>query len=353
MVAYGRQLQRSLNSACEDGTPMARYGVRFENDPTLTPQDYQELGMQAEALGYETVWVPEGGGRDSLTALAGIAMRTERVRLGTGILPIYARTATNTAMGAAGMAAVSGDRFILGLGVGHRPTVEGRDGVPFSRPIARLRQTIRVVRRLLAGETVSSRGYHFNIADASLGAAAPRERVPIYIAALGPQMLELAGEMADGVLMNWTAESFLPQAIEHISRGANMAGRDISEIDIAGYVRVAAGGDEEAVRESLRSQVARYASNAYYRNFFVETGFGAEITEAADALQAGDLARASEAITREMQDQVAVVGSPEHCRAALERRRAAGLQLPVVAPFAIGDNKESHRTTIEALAPAV
>ena len=330
---------------------MARYGVRFENDPTLTPQDYQDLGMQAEALGYETVWVPEGGGRDSLTALSSIAMKTERVRLGTGILPIYARTATNTAMGAAGMAAVSGDRFILGLGVGHRPTVEGRDGVPFSRPIARLRQTIRVVRRLLAGETVSSRGYHFNIADASLGAAAPREQVPIYVAALGPQMLELAGEMADGVLMNWTAESFMPQAIEHISRGAHMAGRDISEIDIAGYVRVAAGGDEDAVRESLRSQVARYASNAYYRNFFVETGFGEEMAEAADALQAGDLARASEAITREMQDQVAVVGSPEHCRAALDRRRAAGLQSPVVAPFAIGDNKESHRATIEALAP--
>ena len=330
---------------------MARYGVRFENDPTLTPQDYQELGIQAEALGYETVWVPEGGGRDSLTALASIAMKTERVRLGTGILPIYARTATNTAMGAAGMAAVSGDRFILGLGVGHRPTVEERDGVPFSRPIARLRQTIRVVRRLLAGETVSSKGHHFNIAGASLGAAAPRERVPIYIAALGPQMLELAGEMADGVLMNWTAESFLPQAIEHISRGAHLAGRDISEIDIAGYVRVAAGGDEDAVRESLRSQVARYASNAYYRNFFVETGFGKEMAEAADALHAGDLARASGAITLEMQDQVAVVGSPEHCRAALERRRAAGLQLPVVAPFAIGDNKESHRATIEALAP--
>ena len=331
---------------------MARYGVRFENDPTLTPQDYQELGVLAESLGYETVWVPEGGGRDSLTALSSIAMKTERVQLGTGILPIYARTATNTAMGAAGMAAVSGDRFILGLGVGHRPTVEGRDGVPFSRPIARLRQTIRVVRRLLAGETVSSKGYHFNIADASLGAATPEgTRVPIYIAALGPQMLELAGEMADGVLMNWTAESFMPKAIEHIERGAHMAGRDISEIDIAGYVRVAPGGDEDAVRESLRSQVARYASNAYYRNFFVETGFGEEMAEAADALHAGDLARASEAITREMQDQVAVVGSPEHCRAALERRRDAGLQLPVVAPFAIGNNKESHRTTIEALAP--
>ena len=330
---------------------MARYGVRFENDPSLTPQDFQELGKLAEDLGYETVWVPEGGGRDSLTALAAIAMKTERVRLGTGILPIYARTATNTAMGAAGMAAVSGDRFILGLGVGHRPTVEGRDGVPFRQPMARLRETISITRALLSGETVATEGRHFNIASASLGGAAPRERVPIYIAALGPQMLELAGEMADGVLMNWTAEGFIREAVEHVKHGAERAGRDPSEVDIAGYVRVAAGGDEDAVRESLRGQVARYASNTFYRNFFVETGFGEEMEEAAQALAVGDLARASEAITQEMQDQLAVVGTPEECRAALERRRAAGLQLPVVAPFAIGDNKESHRQTISALAP--
>ena len=330
---------------------MPRYGVRLENDPTLTPQDYQELGKLAEDLGYETVWVPEGGGRDSLTALASIAMKTERVRLGTGILPIYARTATNTAMGAAGMAAVSGDRFILGLGVGHRPTVEGRDGVPFRQPMARLRETISIVRGLLSGDTVAAAGRHFNIAAASLGGAAPKERVPIYIAALGPQMLELAGELADGVLMNWTAESFVEQSVEYVKRGAERAGRDPSEIDIAGYVRVAPGGDEDAVRASLRGQVARYASNAFYRNFFAETGFGDEMTEAAEALAAGDMARASEAITLEMQAQVAIVGSPEHCRAALERRRAAGLQHPVVAPFATGDNKQSHIQTITALAP--
>ena len=330
---------------------MPRYGVRFENDPSLTPQDLQELGMLAEELGYDTVWAPEGGGRDSLTALAAIAMKTERVMLGSGILPIYARTATNTAMGAAGMAAVSGGRFILGLGVGHRPSVEGRDGVPFRQPMARLRETIAIVRGLLSGGDVAHEGRHFNISSASLGAAAPKERVPIYIAALGPQMLELAGEMADGVLMNWTAESFVAQSVEHVKRGAEKAGRDPSEIDIAGYVRVAAGGDEDAVRASLRGQVARYASNTFYRNFFVETGFGDEMTEAAEALAAGDLARASEAITQEMQDQVAVVGSPEECKAALERRRAAGLQHPVVAPFAIGDNKESHRHTITVMAP--
>lgn len=330
---------------------MARYGVRLENDPSLTPQDLQQLARLAEDKGYEMVWVPEGGGCDSLTALSAIALATQQVRLGTGILPVFARTAVNTAMGAAGMAAVSGDRFVLGLGVGHRPTVEDRDGVPFHRPMARLRETISIVRSLLAGEQVSALGTHFNVSGASLGAAAPQTKVPIYIAALGPWMLELAGELADGVLMNWTAVSFIPEAVNHIKRGAEKAGRDVSEIDVAGYVRVAVGGDQEAARASLRQQVARYASNTFYSNFFVETGFGKEMAEAAAALAEGDLGRASEAITPEMQNQLAVVGTAEECRAALEMRRQAGLQLPIVAPFAVGNNKISHHATIEAIAP--
>ena len=330
---------------------MARYGVRLENDPTLTPQDYQELGAQAERNGFEAVWVPEGGGRDSLTSLAAIAMKTETVMLGTGILPIFARTATNTAMGAAGMAAVSGGRFMLGLGVGHRPTVESRDGIPFKQPMTRLRETIQIVKALLSGEQVDFPGRQFKISGASLGAAAPKSKVPIYIAALGPQMLEMVGELADGVLMNWTAVDYLGEAVGHIKRGAEKAGRDPKEIDIAGYVRVAVGDDVSASRDSLRRQVARYASNTFYRTFFAETGFDKEMSAAAAALAEGNLDKAADSITVEMQDQVAVVGTVEECRAALEKRRDAGLQLPVIAPFAVGDNKASHQHVIDALAP--
>ena len=330
---------------------MARYGVRLENDPKLTPQDYQELAKLAEDRGHETVWVPEGGGRDSLTSLAAIALNTASIKLGTGILPIFARTPINTAMGAAGMAAVSGGRFILGLGVGHQPTVETRDGVPFKQPMTRLRETIQIVRKLLAGENVDFPGKHFRLYGASLGAATPTAKVPIYIAALGPQMLEMAGELADGVLMNWTSVNFIPQAVAHIKRGAAKAGRDISEIDIAGYVRVAVGDDLTDARASLQRQIARYASNTFYANFFIETGFEGEMKAAAAALAEGDLDKASEAITPEMQNQVAVLGTPGQCREALERRRAAGLQLPVIAPFAVGDDKTSYQLTIEALAP--
>lgn len=331
---------------------MARYGVRLENDPNLSPQDYQVLSAQAEKNGFEAVWVPEGGGRDSLTSLATIAMKTEKVKLGTGILPIFARTPTNTAMGAAGMAAVSDGRFMLGLGVGHAPTVESRDGIPFKAPMTRMRETIQIIKALLAGEEVNFTGKQFKLTGASMGAATPKTKVPIYIAALGPQMLEMVGELADGVLMNWTAVDYLQEAIGHIKLGAEKAGRDPNEIDIAGYVRVAVGDDVSVSRDSLRYQVARYASNPFYRNFFAETGFDKEMSAAAAALADGKLDKAADSITVEMQDQVAVVGTVEECRAALEKRRAGGLQLPVIAPFAVGDNMGSHQHVIEALAPA-
>jgi probable F420-dependent oxidoreductase len=331
---------------------MARYGVRLENDPNLSPQDYQELSSQAEKNGFEAVWVPEGGGRDSLTSLATIAMKTDTVKLGTGILPIFARTPTNTAMSAAGMAAVSDGRFLLGLGVGHAPTVESRDGIPFKQPMTRMRETIQIIKALLSGGEVNFTGKQFKITGASMGAATPKTKVPIYIAALGPQMLEMVGELADGVLMNWTAVDYLGEAIGHIKRGAEKAGRDPNEIDIAGYVRVAVGDNLTESRDSLRRQVARYASNPFYRNFFAQTGFDKEMSAAAAALADGNLDKAADSITEEMQDQVAIVGTVEECRAALEKRRAAGLQLPVIAPFAVGDNMASHRHVIEAMAPA-
>ena len=331
---------------------MARYGVRLENAPNLSPQDYQELSSQAEKNGFEAVWVPEGGGRDSLTSLATIAMKTDTVKLGTGILPIFARTPTNTAMSAAGMAAVSDGRFLLGLGVGHAPTVESRDGIPFKQPMTRMRETIQIIKALLSGEEVNFTGKQFKITGASMGAATPKTKVPIYIAALGPQMLEMVGELADGVLMNWTAVDYLGEAIGHIKRGAEKAGRDPNEIDIAGYVRVAVGDNLTESRVSLRRQVARYASNPFYRNFFAQTGFDKEMSAAAAALADGNLDKAADSITEEMQDQVAIVGTVEECWAALEKRRAAGLQLPVIAPFAVGDNMASHRHVIEAMAPA-
>lgn len=327
---------------------MSRIAVRLENDPRISPNDSLELASLAESRGYEMIWVPEGGGRDSLTQLTYLAGKTERVKLATGILPIYYRTPMLTAMSAAGVGTLSEGRFVLGLGVGHRPSVEGTHGIPFRRPLTHMRETITLVRRLLDGEQVTHAGRVFNVGNATLGAAAPERRVPIYVAALGPQMLELTGELADGVLLNWTASRYLEQAIGHLRRGAEKAGRDPSEIDVAGYVRVAVSDNLDEARASLQGQIARYASNPFYHNFFRGMGFGEEMAEAEEAIRRGDMAAAAGAISQEMQDQVAIVGSAEECRAEIERRRTLGLDLPVVAPFTVDEAKASYVRVIDA-----
>ncbi len=247
---------------------MPRFGVRLENQGRLTPKEFQGLASLAESEGYEDVWVPEGRGFDSITQLTAMATSTQRVRLATGILPVFSRTPMAIAMAAAGLAAVSGGRFVLGLGVGHRPSVEGGDGVPFRRPMARLRETIQIVRSLLAGAKVSHQGRVFNLSNASLGPAAPSAKVPLYIAALGPQMLELAGELADGVLLNWTASKHLEQSIRLVAKGAARAGRDLSAVDIAGYVRVAVVDNVAATKRALQRQITGYAANTFYRTIF-------------------------------------------------------------------------------------
>ena len=327
---------------------MPRIAVRLENDPQIPPGDSRELALLAESRGYEMVWVPEGSGRDSLTQLTYLAANTRNIKLATGILPIYYRTPMLTAMSAAGLGTLSGGRFILGLGVGHRPSVEGTHGIRFSRPLTHMRETITLARALLGGGQVSLAGKVFNVGSASLGGAAPADRVPIYVAALGPQMLELTGELADGALLNWTASSYLERAIHHLHRGAEKAGRDPSEVDIAGYVRVAVADDQQEARSSLQGQIARYASNPFYHNFFREMGFGEEMAAAEDAIQRGDLDEAAKAISRDMQDQVAVVGTAAECRAEIEKRRGLGLALPVVAPFTIDAARDSYQRVIEA-----
>ncbi len=327
---------------------MARIGVRLENDPNLAPAGHQSLARLAEERGYETVWVPEGAGRDSPTLLTSMAMTTERVKLATGILPIFTRTPMSIAMTAAGLGVISGGRFMLGLGVGHRPSVESAQGIPFRRPLARLRDTITIVRALLRGESVTHRGRVFQVENATLGAGKPDQPVPIYIAALGPQMLELAGEMADGVLLNWTASGYLEQAVERVHAGARRAGRDPSEIDIAGYVRVAVTEDPGPARRNLQGQIVRYASNPFYGNFFRETGFRQEMEFIAEAVTSGNPSAAAEAVSEEMQEQVAAVGTPAQCAASIAARRSRGLQLPVVAPFTVGAVMDNYRAAIQA-----
>jgi hypothetical protein len=161
-------------------------------------------------------------------------------------------------------------------------------------------------------------------------------------------MRELAGEGADGGLRSWTAAHYLPQAIQLVRDGAKKAGRDSSEVEISGYLRVAVTDDIAAGRAGLQQQIARYSSSTHYQNFFRSTGFEAEMVGAERARDHSDNQAMAAAIGENMQEEIGVVGPADVCLARIEELRNMGLTKLIVAPIAIGDLKESYESTIRA-----
>jgi F420-dependent oxidoreductase-like protein len=194
--------------------------------------------VEAERLGVDCVWSAEAWGHDAVTPLAFLAARTSRIRLGTGIAQVGTRTPTLVAMTAMSLAAMSENRFILGLGVSGPQVIEGWHGIRFERPIQRMRETIEIVRRVVRGERVVYRGSVYQLplengeGKALRSAARARPDIPIYLATLTPKSLELTGELADG----WLGTSFMPEHanvfLDHLAAGAARAGRSMFEIDL-------------------------------------------------------------------------------------------------------------------------
>jgi len=205
--------------------------------------------VEAERLGVDCVWSAEAWGHDAVTPLAFMAARTSRIRLGTGIMQAGTRTPALVAMTAMSLAAMSGNRFILGLGVSGPQVIEGWHGMRFERPVLRMRETIDIVRRAIRGERLEYHGAVYDLplpggeGKALRSAARPRPDIPIYLATLSPKSLELTGETADG----WLGTSFMPEHagifLDHIAEGAARAGRSLADLDLHAGGAVAFGDD--------------------------------------------------------------------------------------------------------------
>src|SRR6266511_2680695 len=314
---------------------MARIGVRLREE-RLTMGQLIDLARLAESRGYESIWVPEGSGKDAFSQLTAYALSTQRVRLGTGIATIYTRTPSLLAMTAATLDQVSGQRAMLGLGIGHKAGIEQGHGVVFDKPLQRMREYVTIIRAILRGENIPATTL-CPVKRFRLEFTPERATLPIYIAALGPRMCQLAGEVADGVLMNWATTDYMKEAIDNVRLGAARAGRKPEDIEIACYIRAAVGPDEQAVTQALARETVRYISLDFYRQMFNQSGFAADTEAVMKALPQGVEAAAAQ-ISLRMLEAVAIMGSPEACRQRLEEYRALGVAHPVVAPVSVGPN---------------
>ena len=327
-------------------------GVNLGYFGTGVDQDNVAVAQEADRLGYAVAWAAEAYGSDVPTVLAWIGALTERIDLGAAVMQIPARTPAMTAMTAATLDTLSGGRFRLGLGVSGPQVSEGWHGVPFSAPLGRTREYVDIVRMALRRESVAYDGRHFTLPvpggpgkALKLTIHPPRPDLPIYLAAVGPKNLELAGEVADG----WHAIFFSPEhsgdQVASVVAGRRRAGRGseanpLEGFDIAPSVPVVVADDVQAAADAIRPYAALYIGGMgsreqnFYNQLACRMGFQDAAAEVQDLYLARQHRDAAAAVPFEFIDATSLIGPKERIAERIGRYADAGVGTLSVAPFA-------------------
>ena len=322
----------------------------------LKASDQLELVQDAEAAGFDSVWAAEAYGSDAATVLAWLAAQTSRIKIGAAIFQMPARSPAMTAMTAATLDQLSGGRMLLGIGTSGPQVAEGWHGQRFGKQLQRTREYVEILRKALARERLVYEGetYTLPLPDGpgkalKLMIAPVQERMPIYIAAIGPKNTQLTGEIADG----WLPTFFSPEHVDDsralLEEGAARNGGSLSEsFDIAPNVQVVIDDDVDRARDMLRYFIALYVGGmgSRERNFYNQLvqryGFEDAAKEIQDLYLDGKKDEAAAAIPPELIDMVALVGPREKVRDRLEVYRDAGVGSLIVSPVA-GEPSERRR----------
>ncbi len=313
---------------------MTRTGVAVPFLHAFPLPDYLALIHEVEERGYDTAWAGEVAGADAVALMTLLATHTTRIRLATGVIPFQTRTPVILGQAAATLGHIAPGRFALGLGVSSRTIVAQWHGLPFARPVAQLREAVQVIRAVVSGERVIFEGEFYRVRGFRLMAPPPPQPVRIYLGALGPRMLELAGEVADGVLLNWLPPEAVPGCIDSLMIGAGRAGRSLAGFEIAAFIRTAVTDDQAALRRALARDITGYAIVDSYAAFFRSAGYPDEVAAINAAWSAGDRSGAVKGVSDRCLDGLGVVGPAEFCRDRVQQYVEAGVRQPVIVPFA-------------------
>jgi probable F420-dependent oxidoreductase len=318
--------------------------------PSLPLADYLALVRDVEARGYHTAWLGETAGGEAVTLMTLIASHTTTLGVASGVIPIQTRSPIILGMAAATLAHIAPGRVSLGLGVSSRIIVEQWHGLPFHAGLGQIRESVQIIRMAAGGERVNFDGKYYRLKNFKLMAPPPPQPPKIVLAALGPEMLELAGEIADGVLLNWIPPEAVPASIEHLQAGARRAGRSLDNFEIAGFIRTTVTDEPEPARAQLARDITGYAIVDVYASFFRSVGYTDEMTKINAVWKSGDRAGAVREVSPRVLDGLGVVGDEAFCRARIKAYADAGLTMPVILPFVPegADRAASLRRTLTA-----
>jgi F420-dependent oxidoreductase-like protein len=305
-----------------------------------------ERARLADELGLDSVLTTHIAGPDSLSMLMAYASVTERVRLGTGVVPIFSRTPASMAQSAATIDDFSGGRMMLGLGVSHKITVENWYGSKIEKPVTQMREYACAVRAIFRGEPPPECEF-FNTRFQFMGYAA-RPDLPIYIAALSPNMLRLAGEIGDGVMLWLCNPDYIRDVVvPAVREGRERAGKSMDGFDVVSAVSVALTDDPDQARGAMRQDLVTYASLPFYRAMLERSGFADDLAAFDEGMQAGDVERAKTGLSDELLHALAGIGSADDVRDAVERYREAGVTSPCVGGISGSDFDGAIRAAAE------
>jgi len=322
------------------------------------------LVQEAERLGFAVVWAAEAYGSDAVSVLSWIAARTAKIDVGSAVLQIPARTPTMTAMTAATLDTLSEGRFRLGLGVSGPQVSEGWHGVRFAHPLARTREYVDIVNLALSRQKVQYRGatYELPLPDGPgkalhLMMHPVREHLPIYLAAIGPKNLELAGEIADGWLPVFFAPGYAGESLARVEAGRARAGRDLTTFDVAPTVPIVVGDDIEACARPVRPYAALYLGGMgsreqnFYNALAVRMGFADAAATVQDLYLARHRDAASAAVPHDFVDGTSLLGPLERIADRMVEFAEAGATTLSLSPY--GGNADERVAALRTAADAL
>ena len=319
--------------------------------PGRTVRENIDLATLAENAGWRGFWTAEATGVDAVATAAAVAARLSSGRVGTAILPMQTRDPLLLAMAATSVGQVAPGGFVLGLGTSTPLIIEDWHATPWgASPLQLTRECVDLVRRFLAGERVTTDAGRWRYRRAQL-AARPSGTTPVYLAALNDRMLELAGEIADGVILNFVTVADVAHAKARVAAGAARVGRDLGGFELMVFFRATVTDDYEEVRERYQRELFTYVMAPVYQRMFAREGYGDACQEVQALWRAGERQRALERIPPALIRERTLIGTAEEIRPRLQAYADAGVASAITFPVAIPDQDYLADTTriIEAL----
>lgn len=308
--------------------------ISFSLGSLLTIQEILECTKVLSTKQTDTIWIPETWGMENFSMLSMISQIAKKPRIGSSIVNVYSRSPALIAMGAATVDTISNGRLVLGLGVSSIPIVENFHGLKFEKPLTRIKETIEIIRLLLAGEKLNYKGKHFNLKNFNLLIAPPRKNIPIFMAAVNKKMTELVWEIADGVIF------YLRPRIELKNTLKNMQKR--RRIETTCQFITSVDYDSQLARTRAKKTLAFYISvGKIYRKFLANNGYSSETKNIYEEFKYDGLKSNYEQVSEEMLDDLTICGTPEECRTKLDRFKETGIDLPIIQFNPTGKTIES------------